>query len=188
MKTYEIVVCALFAALMAIGANVSPFLTIGGVPVTLQLMFAILAGGLLGSRLGSFSMMAYVCIGLAGAPVFAQFKGGPASILSPTFGFVLSFIAVAYATGKLLSEPSKKAAYLYTGAVVILLNYVIGTHYMYAAFRWWAEAPQGFSYAVAWSWMAAYLPLDLAVIALSLASVPKIRLALSKRSVYIIKE
>lgn len=46
MRIKEMVICALFAALMAIGANVSPMLMIGGVPVTLQLLFAILAGGL----------------------------------------------------------------------------------------------------------------------------------------------
>ncbi|OCA82808.1 biotin transporter BioY [Pseudobacillus wudalianchiensis] len=188
MKAYEIVLCAFFAALMAVGANVSPFLTIGGVPVTLQLMFAILAGGLLGSRLGSLSMAAYLFIGLAGAPVFAQFKGGPASIFSPTFGFILSFILVAYATGKILGHSRKKTAYLYAGAAAILLNYVIGTNYMYAAFKWWAEAPSDFSYAMAWSWMAIYFPLDLGITVVSLAVIPKIRSALNQRKVYPVRD
>ena len=40
---------------------------------------------------------------------------------------------------------------------------------MYTAFKWWAEASDGFSYAMTWLWMAVYFPLDLAVIALSLA-------------------
>lgn len=188
MKIYDIVICSLFAALMAIGANVSSFLTIGGVPVTLQLMFAIIAGGLLGSRLGALSMAVYLFIGLAGAPIFAQFKGGPASIFSPTFGFILSFIVVAYIAGKLLTSPPKKTAYLYTGAAAILLNYLIGTNYMYAAFRWWAEAPEGFSYTMTWSWMAVYFPLDLGITILSLAAIPKIRAALGHQSVYIVKE
>lgn len=39
MKPKELVLCGMFVALMAVGANVSPYLTIGGVPVTLQLMF-----------------------------------------------------------------------------------------------------------------------------------------------------
>ncbi|MEK4031138.1 biotin transporter BioY [Pseudobacillus sp. FSL P4-0506] len=188
MKAYEVVICALFAALMAIGANASSFLIIGGVPVTLQLMFAIIAGGLLGSRLGSLSMAVYLFIGLAGAPVFAQFKGGPASIFSPTFGFILSFIVVAYIAGKLLIDPHKKTSYLYTGVASILFNYLIGTNYMYAAFRWWTEAPEGFSYSMAWSWMAVYLPLDIGVTVLSLSVLPKIRSALGHQSAPVVKE
>lgn len=45
MKAREIVICALFAALMGVGANIAPLLTIGGVPITLQLLIAISAGG-----------------------------------------------------------------------------------------------------------------------------------------------
>ncbi|WP_100330340.1 biotin transporter BioY [Bacillus xiapuensis] len=181
MKANEMVLCALFAALMAVGANASPFLTIGGVPITLQLFFAVLAGGLLGSRLGAWSMAAYLFIGLAGAPVFAQFKGGPASLLSPTFGFVISFIFVAFAAGLCLEKGGQKIMYVYAGLLSLLINYMLGTNWMYAAFTWWAEAPEGFSYLVAWSWMAAYLPLDIAVIILSLVILPKLRAVLKYR-------
>lgn len=104
LKTQDLVLCGLFAALMGIGANLSPFLMIGSVPITLQLLFAILAGAVLGSRKGSIAMLVYVFVGLIGAPVFAQFKGGPAQLLSPTFGFVLSFVAVAYVAGKWVGD------------------------------------------------------------------------------------
>jgi biotin transport system substrate-specific component len=180
MKTRNMVVCALFAALMAVGANVSPFLMIGGVPVTLQLMFAILAGGVLGSRLGAISMVTYMLIGLMGAPVFAQLKGGPVQLLSPTFGFIVSFIAVAYVTGKLVGDKlqASKTSYILAAFLSLLLNYVIGTNFMYAAFRFWAETPDGFSYLVAWGWMGAYLPLDVAVTVVSFSVVPKLKTAL----------
>lgn len=167
-KTKEIVLCGLFAALMAVGANVSPFLVIGGVPVTLQLMFAILAGGMLGSRTGAKAMTVYLALGLIGAPVFAQFKGGPSSLLSPTFGFVLSFIAVAFAVGMVLERNRTFAGYAGAGILALVLNYIIGTNFMYAALSFWAEAPSGFSYTVAWGWMAAYLPLDLGVTVVSM--------------------
>ncbi|MDM5317325.1 biotin transporter BioY [Fictibacillus sp. b24] len=180
MKTKNMMICALFAALMAVGANVSPFLTIGGVPVTLQLLFAILAGGILGSRLGAVSMVTYMLIGLVGAPVFAQFKGGPAQLLSPTFGFILSFIAVAYVTGKLVGDKvhASKTSYLTAALLSLFLNYMIGTNLMFAAFKYWAETPDGFSYLVAWGWMAAYLPIDIGVAILSFALIPKLKVAL----------
>lgn len=177
MKASEITLCALFAALMGIGANVSPLLVIGGVPVTLQLLFAILAGGILGSRLGAISMIAYLFLGLVGAPVFAQFKGGPASLLSPTFGFVISFIVVAYLVGKCLEANRSWFTYTSAGVLAILANYLIGTNYMFLAFKYWVEAPGDFSYIVAWSWMLAYLPLDLAVTVLSLVIIPRMEKA-----------
>ncbi|MGM0839913.1 MAG: biotin transporter BioY [Bacillota bacterium] len=167
-KTREMVLCGLFAALMAVGANVSPFLMIGGVPVTLQLMFAIIAGGILGSRVGAKAMTVYLALGLVGAPVFAQFKGGPSSLLSPTFGFILSFIAVAFAVGIVLEKKRTFVGYLTAGILALLLNYIIGTNFMYLALTFWAEAPGGFSYTVAWGWMVAYLPLDIGVTAVSM--------------------
>lgn len=181
-KVRNIVLSGLFAALMAIGANVSSFLTIGGVPITLQLMFAMLAGGILGSRLGSLAMLAYLLVGLFGAPVFAQLKGGPAQLLSPTFGFIISFIFVAYATGKLIGDRKQvtKKHYIGAGFLSIALNYLIGTNMMYLAFKIWVAAPSGFSYTVAWSWMLVYFPLDLVVVALSLGVLARLRKALSR--------
>lgn len=179
MKVKEMVICALFAALMAIGANVSPMLMIGGVPVTLQLLFAILAGGLLGRRLGSIAMIVYLCLGLVGAPVFAQFKGGITSILSPTFGYVISFIFVAYIVGLFLESQKRKIThYVSAGVMAIVVNYLIGTTYMYFAYKFWAEVPEGFSYLMAWSWMVAYMPLDIGVTILSLVMTPKLEKAL----------
>ena len=184
MNTKDLVICALFAALMGVGANVSPLLTIGGVPITLQLLFAIVAGGLIGSRLGAFSMVAYLFIGLAGAPIFAQFKGGPGSIFSPTFGYVISFIFVAYLVGKFFErERLNWFTYAGAGTLAIIVNYVIGTNYMYLAFNYWVEAPEGFSYLMAWSWMGAYLPLDIAVTILSLNLIPRLQKALKKQPI-----
>lgn len=181
MRTKSLVLCGLFAAFMAIGANVSSFFMIGGVPITFQLMFAIFAGAILGSRLGAFAMLAYMFIGLAGAPVFAQFKGGPAQLLSPTFGFIVSFVFVAYLTGKLIGDGKQLTGfhYIMAGVLSMLCNYLIGTNWMYAAFNIWADAPEGFTYLMAWGWMLAYLPIDIGVTIVSLSIVPKLRSALN---------
>ncbi|MFI8685066.1 biotin transporter BioY [Rossellomorea sp. NPDC077527] len=173
-KTRELVLCGLFAALMAVGANVSSFLMIGGVPVTLQLMFAIIAGGMLGSRVGAKAMLVYVALGLIGAPVFAQFRGGPSSILSPTFGFVLSFIVVAFVVGLVLTRTRSFVGYVSAGVAALILNYIIGTNFMYLALTFWADAPSGFRYSVAWGWMVAYFPLDIIVTVVSMMVVQRL--------------
>ncbi|CAM4182831.1 BioY protein [Lederbergia lenta] len=155
---------SMFAALMMIGANITsfvPFMVVGGVPITLQPFFAVLAGGFLGSRLGAISMSVYAFIGLVGAPVYAKFSGGIGQLLSPTFGFILSFILTAYITGKMVEKNNKLYAYV-TGALVgTIVSYLFGTNWMYAAYKLWFAAPEAFSYKVAWIWMAVPFPKDI---------------------------
>ncbi|MFC2949875.1 biotin transporter BioY [Virgibacillus sediminis] len=157
----DITLAALFAALMAIGANITSFIVIGGVPITLTTFFSILSGLILGSRLGAISMTVYALIGLAGAPVFSQFFGGPAIILRPTFGFILSNILVAYVAGKVIEKKSTKSAFIMAALLGMAVNYAFGTNWMYAAYKYWFEAPDSFSYALAWLWMVPPLPKDI---------------------------
>ena len=160
-RTLQLVQTAMFAALMMIGANISSFLIIGGVPITLQTFFAILAGMLLGKRQGAIAMLVYALIGLAGLPVFANFSGGLDTILSPTFGFILSFIFVAYIAGYIVEKYPSKVGFVIAGLAGLVFNYVFGTNWMYVAYKLWFSAPEGFSYKMAWAWMAVPLPKDL---------------------------
>lgn len=164
LSTLEIVYCGLFATLMMIGANITsfaPFLVIGGVPITLQSLFAILAGLVLGSRLGVISITVYTLLGLVGAPVFAKFSGGFSSILSPTFGFIVTFILSAYVAGKMIEFRRTKTMYITAALVGIMINYLLGTNWMYYAYKLWASAPEGFTYKMAWLWMVPPLPKDI---------------------------
>ena len=63
-KAKSIIYCGLFTALIAVGAFIK--IPIPVVPFTLQYLFKMLAGLLLGSRRGSLSVIAYVILGLAG--------------------------------------------------------------------------------------------------------------------------
>lgn len=155
---------AMFVALTAIGANITsivPFLVVGGVPITLQTFFAILAGLVLGSRLGAFSMFVYMVVGLVGVPVYARFGGGFSSILSPNFGFIISFIIVAFVVGLIREKNSSLPSYITAALVGFVINYVFGTNWMYMAYKLWFEAPEGFSYGLAWLWMVPPLPKDI---------------------------
>jgi biotin transport system substrate-specific component len=70
------------------------------VPFTLQPMIVVLAGLMLGPTLGAASMLLYLALGAAGAPVFAP-VGAPgfARLLGPTGGYLIAFPAAAYLTG-----------------------------------------------------------------------------------------
>lgn len=159
----DITMGSLFVAMMAIGANITsiaPFMVIGGVPITLQTFFAILAGLILGSRLGAFSMLVYMLLGLAGAPIFARFSGGASVLVSPTFGFILSFIILAFVVGKMVEAKRTLPMYIAAALVGFVINYGFGTNWMYAAYQFWFEADFAVSYKLAWSWMIVPLPKD----------------------------
>ncbi|WP_394120104.1 biotin transporter BioY [Planococcus donghaensis] len=160
-RTLQLVHIAMFSALMAIGANIASFLIIGGVPITLQTFFAILSGILLGSRMGAVSMIVYAFIGLAGVPVFAGFSGGMDTLISPTFGFIISYVFVAYIVGLIVEKWPSKKGFIVAALAGTAINYLFGTNWMYAAYKLWFAAPEGFTYQMAWAWMAVPLPKDL---------------------------
>ncbi|SFE86946.1 biotin transporter BioY [Alteribacillus iranensis] len=181
---------ALFVALTAIGANITsliPFMVIGGVPITLQTFFAILAGLILGSRLGAFSMFVYMVVGLAGVPLFAQFKGGMSALISPTFGFIWSFILVAFVAGKIIEYKRSRWNYVLAALAGMLVNYILGTNWMYIAYQFWFEAPENLTYTLVWLWMLVPLPKDVVITVLAglfayrLHSIPAIKGIMSRK-------
>jgi biotin transport system substrate-specific component len=164
LKAMDLTFAAMFVALMAIGANITsiaPFMVVGGVPITLQTFFALLAGAVLGSRLGAISMIVYTFVGLVGVPVFAQFKAGPSVLFAPTFGFIISYILTAYFVGKLVENKKTLGRFIFASLVGLVINYVLGTNLMYLAYKFWAAAPEGFTYKMAWMWMVLPLPKDI---------------------------
>ncbi|MFZ3576788.1 biotin transporter BioY [Virgibacillus sp. DJP39] len=167
LRTVDLTFGAVFVCLMAIGANITvwfPMLAvpIGGatVPISLQTFFAILAGLMLGKKLGSISMLTYILVGMAGVPVFANFSAGPMAIVSPTGGFILSFIFIAFFVGW-ISEASKKPSvpiYTIAALVGLIMNYSIGVSYMYLAMNTWLSLD--ISYSVAWVSMIPFIVKD----------------------------
>ncbi|MHA7985283.1 biotin transporter BioY [Rathayibacter sp. CAU 1779] len=84
-------------ALVAISAQVS--VPMWPVPVTGQTLAVLLVGASLGAWRGAASLALYMVLGLAGLPIFAEFTGGPASVLLPSFGFIIGFIPAAALIG-----------------------------------------------------------------------------------------
>ncbi|MBN1780918.1 biotin transporter BioY [bacterium] len=71
------------------------------VPITLQTLFVYMSGLLLEPRQALISQSLYLILGLAGLPVFAT-GGGPAYVLSPTFGYLLGFPVAAWASAMMV--------------------------------------------------------------------------------------
>lgn len=139
-RTVDLSMGAVFVVPMMIGANLAywvPALKItyagGEVPLTLQTFFAILAGILLGRKLGAFSMIVYLAVGAVGVPVFAEMSAGIANLAMPTGGFLISFVFVAYISGLIIEKASNNSLATYSFAVFggLIVNYLIGTPYLY---------------------------------------------------------
>ena len=92
----EMILCAMFVALVAAGAFIR--IPVGTDVYTLQFLFTLLAGLLLGARLGATAVATYVLLGLVGVPVFAS-GGGPGYVLQPTFGYLIGFVLQAWYCG-----------------------------------------------------------------------------------------
>lgn len=120
MTAVRMALCSLFTALIAIGA----FLQI---PLpnfdyfTLQFFFVLMAGMLLGARLGALSAALYVLIGLLGIPVFAA-GGGISYVLRPSFGFLLGFIVTAFCSGWIMQHGQRKWKTCFLAVLVITIS------------------------------------------------------------------
>ncbi len=129
MKTRNLILTALFAALTAVGA----FLKIP-TPISsfsLQFLFTAMAGVLLGKRYGALSQLVYVLLGLAGLPVFTA-GGGLTYVLQPTFGFLLGLIPAAWVVGALAERGhSTFWSLMLAGAAGLLVLYAVGLPYMH---------------------------------------------------------
>ncbi|MCQ2527593.1 MAG: biotin transporter BioY [Saccharofermentans sp.] len=131
LSTLDIVICAMVAALMFVGAQIS--LPIGPVPFTLQTFMLFTMMIALGGKRTSIGVGVYLLIGAIGAPVFAGFKGGIDSLLGPTGGFLIGFLVASLAfilldfllalLRKKLS--TKKAKYIYYAILILICDVVM---------------------------------------------------------------
>lgn len=96
MTTRTMILCAMFVTLIIVGTFIK--IPVPVVPFTLQYLFTMLAGLLLGAKRGFLTVCVYILLGLIGMPVFAQ-GGGIGYIFQPSFGYIIGFAAGAFVTG-----------------------------------------------------------------------------------------
>lgn len=114
----------LFALLTALGAHVAVPLGITPVPMTLQTLFVLLAGALLGPVAGATSQLLYLGLGVAGVPVFAMGAAGLPWIFGPTGGYLMAFPLAAALVGWISGSEGhalRTAVALVVGSAVIFV-------------------------------------------------------------------
>jgi biotin transport system substrate-specific component len=169
-----------FAALTALGARVQFFLPFTPVPVTGQVFCVLLAGCVLGPRLGFLSQVEYLAAGAAGLPIFA-FGGGPGALLGWTGGYIVGFSFGALVVGALWSRWEERGA----GARFVACLSGVAVIYLFGA-AWFAvwSAATGAAAGLAGVLVQATVPfiaVDVPKAALAAALAPGLRARLSLR-------
>ena len=128
MKIRELAYCALFIALLIICSQIQ--INLGLVVYTLQTLAVLLICFLLPTKLAVISTGTYLLLGLIGLPVFAGWKGGLSALVSPTFGFIISFVVVALVIPPYLEKLGyTRRSYIIASVLATLIIYGIGLTY-----------------------------------------------------------
>lgn len=136
--------CSMLCALIIIGAYIRlPF----PVPVTLQLLFTNLGALLLGRKWSWIPPLLYLCLGLAGLPVFAT-SSGLGSVLSVSFGFTVGFVPGAALSGAIAEKSKSTASLILASTVNVICVYLCGTLYYFGLCNLYLGEAATLSYAL----------------------------------------
>ncbi len=118
----ELSAAGLFAALTAVGALVT--IPLPYVPFTLQVLFTLLSGAVLGPRVGMLSQGVYVLMGAVGLPVFSGRGAGVQQLVGPTGGYLIGMVLAPWVVGRILRASAspgwgRSAAAMLLGLAVI---------------------------------------------------------------------
>lgn len=131
MKTKALILTSLFAALTAIGALISIPLPFSPVPITLQVLFSLMAGLILGKYYGSLSQLIYLLLGGIGLPVFAGGRAGFQNLIGPTAGYLWGFVLAAYVIGLIAEQRPTLTKDLLALFIGLLVIYLPGTYILH---------------------------------------------------------
>jgi biotin transport system substrate-specific component len=116
------------AGLVAAAAQFSIELGSTPVPITGQTFAVLLVGAALGTVRGFASLLLYLVVGIAGAPIYADHHHGWSQVTSASGGYLVGFVIAAAVTGFLAEHRwdrrfSSSISLMLTGNVII---YAVG--------------------------------------------------------------
>lgn len=139
----------MFALLTAAGSQIKFYLPFTPVPVTLQSLAVVLAGGFLGSRAGLASQVLMILLGIFGLPVLTNSDVSMLQALTgATGGYILGFMICAYVVGKMQEAKVFRSflstyGYLFAASLFIFIPGVIWLKF-FLNLTWTAAILQGF--------------------------------------------
>ena len=154
-----------FSLLTALSAQiVIPFVP---VPFTGQTFAVLLAGALLGSRLGAMAMIAYLIEGASGLPFFQSGHGGLLYLMGPTGGYLIAFPAAAYITGA-FAEHGWDRRFLTAAAAMAIGSAIV----MLSGWAWFSVVMRTSPMLTVYATVIKFIPGDIIKISLAAAVLP----------------
>lgn len=133
MKVRNMVLCALFAALLTVCAWICvPF---GDATVTMQTFAVFAALCVLGGKRGTGTILVYLLLGAVGLPAFSGFRGGLGALLGTTGGYIVGFLAagiVYWAITTLIRD--RLPVRIFACIAGLAVCYGFGTAWFYAVY------------------------------------------------------
>lgn len=149
MKLRDLILAALFAAVIAVLAQISIPIPFSPVPITGQTIAIALIATILPWRTAVSSVGIYLLLGFVGMPVFAGGGAGPGVLLGPwggyLFAYLLSVFIVSYCLEKIGSYKFTSTFIINTIGLMLVL--ALGTVWLKFAsdLTWQAAFIQGFA-------------------------------------------
>ncbi|MBU0709169.1 MAG: biotin transporter BioY [Candidatus Omnitrophica bacterium] len=106
-RIYGVCCVFIFVAFTALGAFVRIPLPFTPVPITLQTLFVLLSGALLGSSLGLTAQLSYIFLGVLGLPIFSGAGSGLIYLFGPTGGYLVGFVLASLWIGRTVRQTER---------------------------------------------------------------------------------
>ncbi len=170
----QITLAGLMTAVFCLLGPLSLNIPISPVPISLGMLALYFVTSVLGMKLGTFSVLAYILLGLAGLPVFTGFTGGAGKLLGPTGGYIIGYIFMALICGFFVDKWGNRL-------IMEILGMVLGTAVCYLFGTVWLAylASYTFYQALA-AGVLPYIPLDAVKLAIALLVGRQIRARILK--------
>ena len=120
-----------FGALLLFGAS-QITIPLQPVPVTLQTIAFMLIGLTYSPLLAFYTVSAWLIAGLAGAPVFANFKFGVATLVGPTGGYIVGMCIASVVMAQVQKHFKKNSLLSIAGNCLLgaLITHLFGVGYL----------------------------------------------------------
>ena len=161
----KIVSIALMTAVICVLSPFAIVTPLSTVPITLATFAIYLTIIILGWESGTISVVVYVLLGFAGAPVFTGFTGGAVKVMGPTGGYIIGYIFLAVVEGAFVEGARKTRPYEDEGArktrpysatvgasstsAMIFVGMLLGTVVLYIFGTFWLMKQSGITLVAA---------------------------------------
>ncbi len=129
----DMVVCSLFAVMIAVSSYISIPVPFSPVPISLQTLMIMIIGLVLEPKKAFYSVFLWIGLGAFGLPVFSGGKAGVMTLVSPTGGYIIGFLLGALIISLIKGNaPNINIFRMFFATVIggILVVYLIGVPYL----------------------------------------------------------